>query len=231
MSHRVSLESAYVLHTRPYRDTSLLVELFTRNYGRITAVSRGARGPKSKIKGYLQPFYPLLATWSGKSELVSLNTVEPCGAPFLFVGKTLVSAIYVNELTMRLLHRHEEHPELFMEYQQVLLGLQNDNKLISSLRRFEKKLISSLGYGFDWHITADTFEVIEPGKYYALDPSRGILMASHDPHALMILGDHLLAIQADDYSDTAVLNSAKRVLRSVLNYLLGGREINSRELL
>lgn len=227
----MSLESAFVLHSRPYRDTSLLVELFTRSHGRISAVSRGARGPKSKTKGYLQPFYPLLASWSGKSELVSLNTVEPCGAPFLFVGKILVSALYVNELVMRLLHRHEEHPELFMEYQHVLVGLQDELKLHATLRRFEKKLISSLGYGFDWHITADTFEVIEPGKHYALDPSRGILITSHDPHALMILGDHLLAIQADDYSDAIVLNSAKRVLRSVLNYLLGGRAIRSRELL
>ena len=230
MTHRINLQSAFVLHTRPYRDTSLLVELFTRSHGRISAIARGARGPRSRNKGYLQPFYPILASWSGRSELVTLGSIEPSGSPFHFMGKSLISALYVNELTMHLLHRHEEHPELFMAYEQVLSGIQQE-KILSSLRRYEKQLITSIGYGFEWHITADTGEVIEPGMYYSLDPNRGILAVSAGSKAQTFLGEHLLAIQADDFNKPEVLHSAKHLLRIAINHLLGGKSINSRDLL
>lgn len=230
MTHRINLESAFVLHTRPFRDTSLIVELFTRSHGRISAVSRGARGPRSRQKGYLQPFYPILASWSGRSELVSLGAIEPAGTPMHFFGKALISALYVNELTMLLLHRHEAHPELFMAYEQVLHGIAQD-KLLPSLRRYEKELITSIGYGFEWHITADTGEIIEPGVHYSLDPSHGIIADIRRSKTQTFLGEHLLAIQANDFKDPAVQTTAKHLLRIAINHLLGGKKINSRELL
>jgi DNA repair protein RecO (recombination protein O) len=144
----------YVLHTRPYRDTSLLVDLFSREHGRIGAIARGVRGPKSRHRGLLQPFTPLLVSWFGKSDLVTLNGIEPNGAPHYLTGDRLLSGLYMNELLVRALHQADPHPALFDAYTEAVeklatvmsaqSGIQSIERI---LRLFEKQLLQEVGYG------------------------------------------------------------------------------------
>ena len=140
MQQKVLLQPCYVLHMRAYRDTSLLLELFSLEHGRISAVARSARGPKSRFKGILQQFVPLLLSWQGRAELMNLSGAEGNGMPHYLTGDALLCGIYLNELLMRLLHRHDAHPGLFTAYQQALVGLQQNQQQIT-LRLFEKRLL------------------------------------------------------------------------------------------
>ncbi len=117
---RVSLQPAYVLHHRPYRDSSLLLEIFTPDHGRVGLVARGARSPKSRLYGVLQPFQPLLISWVGRGELATLSGAEANGPPQRLQGKSVISGFYINELLLRLLHRHDPHAALFDGYARTL---------------------------------------------------------------------------------------------------------------
>src|SRR5262245_46536737 len=124
---RITLQPAFILHARPYRDTSLLVDLLTLNHGRVHAVARSARGMRSRYKGLLQPFVPFLTSWTGKTDLVSLGCIESNGPPYFLEGRSLLSGFYLNELLIRLLHRYDPHPELYKTYQLALTRLQRDH--------------------------------------------------------------------------------------------------------
>src|SRR5690242_11052622 len=124
MRSRVNLHPAWVLHTRAYSESSLLVEVITMDYGRISGIARGVQRPHSALRGLLRPFVPLLISWSGKTELVSFSKVEALGAPHRLAGRLLLHGFYLNELIMRLLHRYDPHPHLYTAYQQALLSLQ-----------------------------------------------------------------------------------------------------------
>ncbi len=147
MKSRVTLHPVFILHTRPFRDTSLLVDALTTEYGRISVLARGVRTARTPLRGILQPFVPLLMSWSGKGELVSMSKVEAVGLPYSLQGKALISGFYLNELIMRLLHRYDPHPILYDAYQQALLGLQQKTTIELVLRLFEKCLLKELGYG------------------------------------------------------------------------------------
>lgn len=142
-----TLEKAFVLHTRPYRDTSLLVDFFTLDAGRVTAVARGARGPKSRLKGLLQPFVPLLINWYGKTELVTLGGADANGASITLNGDVLISGMYLNELLMRLLTRFDPLPHLFEQYNRTIIALSQKQLPELCLRLFELNLLNELGYG------------------------------------------------------------------------------------
>lgn len=133
MSNSVLLESAYILHARAYRDTSLLLELFTQEHGRVSAVARGAKGARSRFKGLLQPFVPLVVSWSGKGELMTLLAAEANGIAHSLTGDALVCGIYLNELLMRLLHRYDAHSILYQNYRQALCGLQEKTSQVSGV--------------------------------------------------------------------------------------------------
>src|SRR6185437_10727813 len=124
MTHATLLQPAFVLHTRPYRDTSLLLEIFTPDYGRVSTLARGARGLRSRFKGLLQPFVPLLLSWYGKTELMTLSAAESQGKVLDLTGEKLLCGLYLNELLMRLLHRYDAHPQLYIVYQETLYALQ-----------------------------------------------------------------------------------------------------------
>ena len=147
MTNRITLQPSFVLHTRPYRDTSLLVDLFTLNHGRIRAVARSARGLRSRYKNQLRPFISLLTTWSGQSDLVTLSQAETHNAFYDFSGSVLISALYLNELLVRTLHLHDPHPDLFVAYQKTLARLVHGDSQEGPLRLFEKTLLSELEYG------------------------------------------------------------------------------------
>lgn len=187
---RVSLQPGYVLHHWPYRDTSLLVEILTRDYGRVGLVARGAKRSKSRLYGLLQPFIPLILSWTGRGDLGTLNTAEPQGAVKWLTGRSLMSGFYVNELLLRLLHRHDPHPGLFDEYTGVLrrlsdvtqmngagLTAQNQSEMNHceqrALRIFEKNLLRELGYGLVLDHDVVTGQPIVENKHYDYVLDRG----------------------------------------------------------
>ena len=155
MSHTHFLQSAYVLHSRPYRDTSLLIDFFTREHGLVGAVARGVRSAKSPLKGVLLPFTPLFISFSLKKELAVLMHAESNRSMHVLEGKQLFSAFYLNELLMKLLQRHDAHPQLYDYYHQALCELSLEKNIEIPLRRFEKYLLSELGYGLN--LVADAY--------------------------------------------------------------------------
>lgn len=222
------LHPAYILHQRPYRDTSLLLEVFSRDHGRFGLVARGARGPRSRIRGLLQPFQPLLLSWSGRAELGTLHSVEADGAAPRLTGTTLYSGFYLNELLMRLLQRLDPHPGLYAAYAEALDGLQTE--ALRPLRLFEKRLLEALGYGLLLDCEADSGEPVDAGTeyVYALEsgPAR---CAGAATGGLRLSGRSLLSLAAEELADAQSLSDAKRLLRAALGLYLGDRELKTRE--
>lgn len=227
---RITLEPAFVLHHRPYRETSLLVDLFTEQHGRITAVARGVRQSRSVLKPLLQPFIPLLISWQGKSELMTLLTAEPNGHTERLGRKSLLPAFYLNELLMRLIPKYDPHPALYTLYRDTLLELAHIPTQLKTLRLFEKNLLQELGYGLQLQQTADN-KIFEPEKFYHYHPEHGF-MPRHEQatHASLFSGASLLALAREELADQEVLRDVKRLMRVALAHLLGQQPINSRQL-
>lgn len=228
--HRIDFTPAYVLHTRPFRNTSLIVDFFSQVYGRVSAVARSARGPKSRYQGQLQLFTPLLISWSGRHELKTLGAIELTGMPLQLNQKPLFCGFYCNELLMRLLHKEDPHADLFGAYHDCLHQLENgsDNQLSIILRLFEKKLLASLGYGLSLTHESKTRTPIQPDGYYHFVPQQGFLIAT-DNTTTAFLGRELLLIAEEKLGNDAVMQSAKRLMRLALSGLLGDKPLHSRE--
>ena len=222
MKSRVTLHPVFILHTRPFRDTSLLIDALSMDHGRISLLARGVRTAKTKLRGILQPFVPLLMSWSGSAELVSMSKVEALGLPYHLKAKALISGFYLNELIMRLLPRYDPYPQLYVAYQQALIGLHNDQSAEPVLRLFEKSLLSELGYGLQSNII--------PNAWYQFIPGRGLIQCSASLSEPIFLGKNLLALLAEVFDDAEVLRDAKRLMRLALQSLLGGRILKTREL-
>ncbi len=235
---RVDLQPAYVLHTRAYRDTSLIVEVIAADFGRLSLMARGARrrrrgGAPGTI---LQPFIPLLISFSGRSEMKNLTGTEIAGTPPVMVGQRLFSALYLNELLMRLLHRHDPHPELFVAYADTLGVLASDVEVESTLRWFELNLLDELGYGFSLNIDGHTGCAVEPGADYCYQPDCGLVRYSPEFSGAgpgrgpeTYAGVQLLAMASGQLGGAA-RDTAKRLLRQVLANHLGPEPLRSREL-
>lgn len=229
---QTTLQPAYVLHARAYRDTSLLLELFTQEFGRISVVARGARGPRSQFKGLLQPFVPLLVSYFGKTELMTLTTAETNGWLLELKGDQLLCGFYLNELLVRLLHRYDAHPQLFQQYQLTLRALQSSQQQQMVLREFEKCLLAELGYALQLDRDAASGMKIDPQQFYYFDPLQGLLSSDHAcvKKQVKFLGASLLALHSGELSREDYLRDAKRLLRIALGKLLGDKPIKSREL-
>lgn len=222
---------AYVLHTRAYSETSLLVEMLTQEQGRITAVARGAKRGKAKISNLLQPFMPLQVIWYGKSELVTLTAAEANGSCHKLYGKIAICGLYLNELLVKLLPRWDACPLLFSGYQAVLLDLENHSDTAQIiLRKFELLLLKSLGYELQLTRDITTGKIIDADSYYSFDPVFGPKLTYATANQA-IKGASLLALEANDLEDPKILFDIKRLMRSVLNYHLGSRRLVTRELL
>jgi DNA repair protein RecO (recombination protein O) len=233
MQDRVFLQPAFVLHTRPFRESSLLVDLLTQDFGRVAVVARGARAQHSRYRGFLRPFVPIAASWSGRSELGSLNQVEQGGAPFLLEGRSLLAGMYLNELLVRLLHQHDPHSDLFNHYQFSLNALNQtlNSQIEPILRQFEKNLLVALGFGFSWTQTTDTLAPIISSQHYAFDPDLGFTeKCSPSNQQPTYPGAHLMAIANNTFDSADVLRTAKQIMRTALQLRLGHRVIKSREL-
>lgn len=223
------LQPGYILHPRAYRDTSLLLEVFTRDQGRFGLVARGARAPRSRIRGLLQPFQPVLLSWSGRAELGTLHSAEANGAASPLRGTALYSGFYLNELLMRLLQRLDPHPELFAAYAAALEGLPSAAE--RPLRLFEKRLLETLGYGLLLDQEAHSGAPVDAAALYVYELECGPVRVSSAPtHGLVMAGRSLLSLAGEDLSDAQSLAETKRLMRAALALYLGDRALKTREI-
>lgn len=228
---RCLAEPCFVLHLRPYRDTSALVEFFSLVHGRFTAVVKGLRGnnkSRHKYRAALQPFNLVLVSWQGRNELKTVVDVQ-FQHTYPLLGRSLFCGIYINELLERLLHRQDPLPEIFHLYEECLQNLQRCDSEELILRRFEFSLLEQLGYGLNFSRTADNSEVVA-GKDYYYQLERGLLPVIDrrvdDEH---YAGAQLIELAEEHYS-AASLRVAKRLTRRSLRHLLGVEPLRSREL-
>lgn len=232
MTTRVNIEPAYVLHRRAYSNTSWLVDFFTLDHGRVTAVARSARGLKSRYRGKLELFYPMLVSWSGRNELKSLGNVEFSAMPMQLEGNMLLCGFYLNELLTRLLHKEDPHPKLFRYYSATLQRLQDQAQLEVTLRCFEKHLLHELGYGLTLDRELQSKNLIESNRFYQYIVDRGFIHAEDNAYeAAIFSGESLLALHHESFPSKKTLGDAKRLMRLAMSYHLGGRPLKSRDLL
>ncbi len=243
-SQRIEAEPALVLHNYAFRETSLIVELFARNHGRVALVARGARRPKSAVRGLLMSFQPMDFSWFGKSELRTLHKVEWQAVQPQLAGTGLLCGFYLNELLMRFMQRDDAHEELFDYYQQTLLALRSISPTAPDamrayaiqLRGFEVHLLRELGYGLMLEREAKNGEAIDPERSYDYFPERGPLASNgiaiaSNVNGLKLSGKTLLDMANDDYSHLQTVSQSKQLMRMVIGHHLGGEELNTRQLM
>lgn len=226
------LESAWVLHRRAYRDSSLLLELWTETWGRVGAVARGARGPRSRHRALLQPFVPLRVSLSGRGELLTLTGAEADGRARTLTGDALFAGFYVNELVVRLCAREDPVPPLWPAYGNVIDALAA-GEVAAPLRRFELALLEALGYGLNLEHDIVNGAVLEPhGRYeYVLEAGPRRLEGPAAAGGIAVSGSMLIDLREGRFADRDALQAARRLLAACLELYLGGRPLRSREVL
>lgn len=225
--HRIDLASGYLLHHRPWRDTSRILEVLTREHGRFTLFARGVRGPGAKLAPVLQPFQPLLLSWSGRGEAPTLTGAERAEHCAPLPPACLLAAFYLNELLIRLTTRHDPHPELFDHYHEALARLRAGAPLEPVLRIFEKRLLQGLGYGLDLTTEARSGKRIEADEYYHFQAGQGLTPARAEAGSALA-GRSLLDLAGESLTGARALDDARRVLQAALAACLEGRPLATR---
>ena len=232
---RIEQQPSFVLHTYPWRETSLIAEIFSRDHGRVALVAKGARRPQSPLRGVLMAFQPLLVDWSGGGEVKTLVRAEWQGGQPLLGGRALLCGYYLNELLVRLSAREDAHPALFAAYAEALRELARGDALAPVLRRFELALLNELGYGAGRDDDADKGEGVTPAPDNLNKKETGQrALATHaaaDAEQPVISGRSLLAMAAGDFSAAETLAQSKTLLRAIINHYLGGQPLQSRRVL
>ncbi|MBN8480477.1 MAG: DNA repair protein RecO [Xanthomonadales bacterium] len=225
---RVEAEPVFILHMRPWRETSALLECLSAAHGRVGLVARGVRRERSRIpRGLLQPLQPLLVGWSGGGELATLTACEAAGSAFALHGERLYSAIYLNELVHRLTVRGDPQPALFRAYRQCLRRLVDGEPEGWTLRRFERDLLAQIGYALALEQEAGGAAAIVPERDYAYFPDQGAFPWNDRSGGVRIGGEALLALAADRRPGSGSLAELRRLMRAVVTHLLGGGALKS----
>ena len=233
-NHKFVNQNVYVLHTYPFKETSLVVELFSQQFGRIAVVAKGGRRPHSAMRGMLQSFQLLSGSWSGKNELKTLHSLEWSAGLTLIKGEALMCGFYVNELLLRLLPREDAHENLFTYYVATLNTLADGSNLATTLRRFELKMLQEMGYAVpllnDQHdapvVTTNTY------RYHAESGASKLNGAFNESNnGIHLSGKTLLDIAHDNYSDATTQNQSKALMRYLLAHYLGDKPLHTRQLL
>jgi DNA repair protein RecO (recombination protein O) len=226
---KIEQQPAYLLHSRPYRETSRLADLLTRDHGRVSVVVKGQRRRSNKRSpGLLQPFIPLLVNWSGRSSLKTLIAYENETTSRFLEGERLYSALYCNELLTKLLMPHDQHPGLYQSYDSLLISLSANNDIEQSLRLFELKLLEILGYGIDLVYDANQQEIVPEGRYW-FDPESGFL-PDEGQNNLVYSGEVLGKIAQRNFEDQLTKRAAKTLMRGMIDHVLAGKSILARDL-
>lgn len=226
---RVQLARAYVLHQRPFRDNSLIVEAFAREHGRLTLFAHGARGPRSRFAA-LQPFRALLLSWSGRGEAPALAAAETVEAAPALPPAQLLSGFYLNELLLKLLTRADPHPELFDLYEETLAQLQGAATAEPALRLFEARLLGYVGYGLNLAAEADTGAAVRAEAYYHFRPGVHGFVVAEPAAPGAIAGQVLQGLSRGELRGEAQLRAARALMRAALDHCLEGRELATRSM-
>lgn len=224
---RIEQQPGYVLHARPYRETSLLLECLTREHGRLGVVARGVRGERARLRrAQLEPFQPLALDLLLRGEMATLNAVETVGTSLRLPGDAGLAGLYLNELVVRLTERQDPFPLLFDAYAQTLARLARDEPLAWSLRRFERDLLEAIGYGLQLQYESDTGEPLAPDAYYRYQVEQGAVRCTAG-HTQALRGSDLLALAQDRAPDSPGLKSLRDLMREVIRFHLGGGELRA----
>jgi DNA repair protein RecO (recombination protein O) len=223
---RIQLAPAYILHHRPYRDTSRILEVLSRDHGRLSLFARGARGPKARLASTLQPFQLLLLSWSGRGDAAQLTAAERSEHEPAMPASSLMASFYLNELLLKLTTRHDPLPALFDDYHEAMSGLRQ-GALQPALRIFEKRLLESLGYGLELATEAQSGRRIEPHEYYHFRPAQGLFPTVAEANGALA-GRSLLSLASEDLAGARELEDARRLLQAALAQCLEGRELTTR---
>ena len=230
MRRRADNEHGFILHTWPYKETSLIVEVFSRSRGRLGILARGARRPRSALRGLLLAFQPLRLSWSGSAELGTLTGAEWNGGEAALTGAGLMCGFYLNELLLRLLPREDPHEALFDAYAEALARLAATGPQAPVLRGFERRLLAELGYAPLLEREA-AGAAVEPDKRYAYQPDRGPVESSSGAGDMFVRGSTLLDIARDDYRAPETREEALRLMRALIAERLGGQPLHTRAVL
>jgi DNA repair protein RecO (recombination protein O) len=224
-------QPGYVLHTYAFRESSLVVEAFTRAHGRVAMIARGAKRPRSALRGNIMAFQPLGLSWSGRGELRLLLRAEWQGGQARLQGKALLCGFYLNELLLKLLPREDAHEQLFLDYQVALARLAEETEPGAVLRRFEKALLRELGYALALDRDSASGAAIDPRLSYAYEPERGPVAVNGGAHTGLVLsGQALLDMVRDDYGDPRTLQQAKALMRLLISHRMEQKPLNSRRI-
>jgi DNA repair protein RecO (recombination protein O) len=226
-SRRVALASAYILHHRPFRETGRIFEVLTREDGRLSLFARGVRGPKARLAAVLQPFRPLLLSWSGRGDAPSLTGAESAAWSAPLPAPCLISGFYINELVLRLTTRHDPQPALYDAYHLALLSLKEGAPLAPTLRVFEKRLLQMTGYGLELDTEALSGRPIELEGYYYFRPGEGLFPADA-ARADALAGRSLASLRNEELTEARELKDARALLQAALAHCLDGRELATR---
>jgi DNA repair protein RecO (recombination protein O) len=225
-------QPAFVLHTYPFRETSLIVEAYSRDLGRVALVARGARRPKSSLRGVLLPFQPLLLSWTGKKELRTLIRAEWHGAYAPLRGQALICGFYLNELLLKLLPRDDPHEHLFAAYENTLTALRGEADQPALLRRFELTLLGELGYAvvLDRDVERDEPVARERSYVYVVEhgPVAGVTPREN---GVELSGQTLIDMQSGRYTSAVTQQESKILMRTLINHYLGNQVLHTRQLL
>jgi len=228
---RVELENAYVLHQRPFRDNSQILDVFSSGHGKLALVARGSRAGKSRLKGILRPFQLLRLSWTARTDLGTLTGAELVGPLRVLTGDTLLSAYYLNELLLHFLHRFDPQPEIFDLYEESLTQLSVTREPAPPLRRFELRLLTLLGYALDLEQDAVSGTPVADDVTYEYRVEQGPVPAHPSSTGALLTGRQLRDVAAGAFDDAGTLKAAGRLLRFVIHHHLGGKELKSRKVL
>jgi DNA repair protein RecO (recombination protein O) len=228
---RKHLEPAWLLHHRPWSDTSRILDLMTRDHGRVTLFAHGARRPKSPHRALLRPFAPLLVSWSGRSDGGTLTAAEAAGVPPAIPPARLMSAFYLNELLLRLVPKEDRHEALYDAYGEALAGLAGAGEQ-PVLRAFERVLLEELGYGLELAREAAGGAPVEADRYYHFQPGRGVLAVREgDPGMDIHAGRAVLAVARGELGGADAQKAARGIFGAAIAHCLEGRGLASREVM
>ena len=230
-SVRISQQPGFVLHSHAYSESSLIVEVFSRDYGRVGLLAKGAKRPASRLRGVLQTFQPLSFCWTGKSELRTLVSAEWVGGVAPLENAALLYGFYLNELLLKLTVREDPHPGLFDYYVATLVRLAGTEPAPAVLRQYELAVLKETGVAADLSVCTQTGRAVDPDGLYVVDPEKGPRPAKTADHAPIVSGRTLLDMTKEDYSDPVTQTQSKFLMRALLAHHLNGVQIQTRKIL
>ena len=228
---RVLKQPTWILHQRPYRDTSSIIDIFTRDFGRVSIIAKGGRSPKSKFRGLLRPFFPIKLSWYSGKNLGNLVEIDVVGKPYNLIGDSLLSAYYLNELILKFLFKDDPQVEIFDLYSRTILNLIETGDIATELRKFELEFLKLIGYGLNLEFEAVTHLPVRDDLFYEYNPGIGLVVSDKKNDQYVFSGTDINAINQGDFQEKKTVKSANRLLKSIINFHLDGRRLKTRRVL